>query len=133
MSLALNSCAMTELKPTFDQHMYPEGVNHNFLTQSAEELAETFGNSNGKGKFEDPETRDIAKNKQRVVELLKQQCGLKAGSVIADVGAGESLPWHVEAQHLKSVSQGPGCLSQILQVWLRHLGKCSHWTSAQGL
>lgn len=83
---------MAEVRQEFDKEMYPNGVNHQFLASPVEELAETFGN--GKGRFEDPEKRDIAKNKLQVIQLLKEKCGLKPGCAVVDVGAGEQQNMH---------------------------------------
>jgi ubiquinone/menaquinone biosynthesis C-methylase UbiE len=64
---------------------YPNGLNHKFIAWSKKELKSVFMGKGGR--FEDPELRDIAKNKHKFVKTL----GLIRGKRILDVGAGSGL------------------------------------------
>ena len=79
-----------ELPAAFDtSHYGPGGLNGRF---EAEDAIEFFagGESGGGGRFEDAESRDIAKNANALLGLMRRH-GLQAGATVLDVGAGTGL------------------------------------------
>lgn len=76
--------------PVASTQMFPEGVNNVFLKprEEADRLDEAYGK--GKGIFENTESRDIAKNADKVQEMLAKY-GAKEDATIVDLGAGTGL------------------------------------------
>ena len=70
-------------------HYGPGGLNGRF---EAEDAIEFFagGESGGGGRFEDAESRDIARNADALLTLMRAH-GLQAGATVLDVGAGTGL------------------------------------------
>mmetsp|Transcript_33331 Transcript_33331/g.89229 ORF Transcript_33331/g.89229 Transcript_33331/m.89229 type:complete len:233 (-) Transcript_33331:69-767(-) len=75
-----------ESPAAFNKEHYPNGLNSNFLDGSTSDVV-----ASGVKKFENPETRDIARALPEVMEMLKATAGLSQNSVIADIGSGTGL------------------------------------------
>jgi len=82
----------------FSSEHYPNGLNANFFDGSEAEVVESHIK-----KFENPESRDIAKAVPDIMKVLKEEVGLTKRSVIADMGAGTGLFLNVLSEEAKSV------------------------------
>uniref|UniRef100_A0A7S2WNM5 Methyltransferase type 12 domain-containing protein n=1 Tax=Mucochytrium quahogii TaxID=96639 RepID=A0A7S2WNM5_9STRA len=83
---------MNEVFVEVDASMYPNGLNGDFVlgAEDAWKMEEKYGN--GTGKFEDKETRDIAKHLDLLMkEFCADEIGVKKDAVVLDVGAGTGL------------------------------------------
>ena len=78
-------------RASFDREHYPNGINANFVG-AGKDAAFLEGFYAGKcGKFEDIESREIARSADAIVKMLGEQAGLRPGTHVADVGAGTGL------------------------------------------
>jgi hypothetical protein len=78
-----------EVMPEFNKKHYPKGVNADFYNvdrKPNEEMLKLF-----KGRLEDPENRDIAREKGKLISLLQTTCGLTSGNVVVDLGSGSGI------------------------------------------
>jgi len=90
ISLPFNHPPVAEVRANFNESHYPKGLNSKFMEGDCSSCGEEFGNGNGKGLFEDVESREIAKELSGITTMLKKY-GLKYGAYVADVGAGTGL------------------------------------------
>ena len=107
---------MAEIPPTFDSSMYPNGVNGDFYNLNGltdEEMLSTFVT-----RFENGENRDIAKVSSQLIDLFSN-FGLKAGSVVADIGCGTGLL--LEKLSNKVGPDGQVIATDISKVFYQHL------------
>lgn len=65
---------------------YPNGLNANFLTGDESQVV-----ADHIARFENPESRDIAKAVPDIMHMLKTHAGVGESSVVADIGAGTGL------------------------------------------
>ena len=95
------------------QEHYAKGLNHNFICGCEEQVMEMYGGP--KGKFENTEIRDIAKNLPAIIEMLERQVGLR-GKRLLDVGAGTGL-------FLAAVTENGGEYHaiEISETFVKHL------------
>eukprot|EP00633_Aureoumbra_lagunensis_P002943 CAMPEP_0197289220 /NCGR_PEP_ID=MMETSP0890-20130614/6452_1 /TAXON_ID=44058 ORGANISM="Aureoumbra lagunensis, Strain CCMP1510" /NCGR_SAMPLE_ID=MMETSP0890 /ASSEMBLY_ACC=CAM_ASM_000533 /LENGTH=376 /DNA_ID=CAMNT_0042760481 /DNA_START=129 /DNA_END=1256 /DNA_ORIENTATION=+ len=78
----------------FDKEHFVKGLNGDFSIGDTTEILSTFrgvSDTGGGGKFEDPETRDIAAAKNEIIHALCSHAGLGPGQIVADIGAGTGL------------------------------------------
>jgi 2-polyprenyl-3-methyl-5-hydroxy-6-metoxy-1,4-benzoquinol methylase len=78
-----------EVPPTFNATHYPNGINANFVNgRPTEAVISDFAGP--AGRFENEETRDIARAWPALVKLVRATVPLE-GRVLADIGAGTGL------------------------------------------
>lgn len=80
-----------ELPAAFNKaHYGVDGLNGRFEASDAIEFF-AGGEDGGGGKFEDIESRDIAKNAAALIDAMRTHGGLRSGATCLDVGAGTGL------------------------------------------
>ena len=108
----------TELSPPrFNNTMFPKGINADFYNvddKPPDEIVSSFSE-----RFENPESRDIAKASEKILEVLRSHAGLAMGMTIVDIGCGTGL----FLQHLsKAVGPtGKVIANEVSDVFFRHL------------
>lgn len=75
----------------FNKAHFGESLNGRFDQTDAVDFF--AGANGGKGRFEDPELRDIAAAQPAIIKVLREH-GLQAGATVVDVGAGTGLFLH---------------------------------------
>ena len=65
-----NKCGSSKIVDYNKDH-YPNGLNHDFVDFTEEDLYERFGKEKG-GMFEDAELRDIARNREIIIDTIKK-------------------------------------------------------------
>ena len=103
-----------EVPPVFDAGHYPKGINDNFVNdRPTDECVADF-----QARFENAETRDIARAWPPLVALLQDTIGLD-GRTIADIGAGTGL---FTAPFLEAVGDAGSVKSvEISPHFVKHL------------
>ena len=104
-----------EAPPEFDKDHYPDGINSNFVNdRPTEDVVRDFTK-----RFEDPESRDIARAWPALVELLKGSFSLE-GKTIADIGAGTGL---FTKPFVEAVGPSGSVVSvELSEHFVQHLG-----------
>ena len=102
-----------EVKAKFNRSHYPRGPNAKFLEWSDSKLLDVFAGKGGR--FEDPELREIAKEKDNILAALGNLRGLS----VADLGAGTGLM--VEALSQRVGSDGTVFAVELSDAFQRHL------------
>ena len=105
-----------EVPSVFDKKMFAKGINGDFYNKfnlQPEELLTKF-----KGRFEG-ESRDIARASNKIVDLLIEQCGLSAGKMVVDCGAGTGL--FMESLTTIVGQTGLVLLTEVSEVFSEHL------------
>ena len=106
-----------EVKPYFDPGMYPTGVNKDFTNDTRREKAAMV--SDFRGRFENPETRDIARAELDIMRMLEEHGGLAAGKKVCDVGSGTGL--FIRALSERVGHQGLVLANEISEVFSDYL------------
>lgn len=78
-----------ESPPQFSRLMFPLGANADFNNvneKPKEEIITAFS-----GRFENSESRDIARCADQIIAVLKEYAGLGEGKIVADIGTGTGL------------------------------------------
>eukprot|EP00038_Savillea_parva_P007555 m.170960 g.170960 ORF g.170960 m.170960 type:complete len:258 (-) comp13313_c0_seq1:78-851(-) len=83
---------LEETPAAFDKEHYARGLNANFLLGSKEDIIVTHAGEKGSGggRFENPETRDIAQARMDLMHAIEAIVPLE-GKIVADIGAGTGL------------------------------------------
>eukprot|EP00039_Didymoeca_costata_P027214 m.17807 g.17807 ORF g.17807 m.17807 type:complete len:291 (+) comp6116_c0_seq2:73-945(+) len=115
--LLATNYANTEEEPvSFNKEHYKDGLNGRFMVDEAVDVF-AGGEAGGGGRFENPETRDIAGALLQIAVMLIKQ-GLRMDDTIIDVGAGTGLTLGTLS---KSVGSGNVVAIDISQVFVDYM------------